>query len=67
MASWSRNLLRRRPPIRLREPDQFRLVAGATRESIDALFDAGGRIVRLVVHTRSRSLSTPARGAGDAT
>lgn len=60
MIDWVRNQLRRkRFVIRLREPAHFRLVTGANRESIEATFDAGGRIVELIVHTRSRSLRTP--------
>jgi hypothetical protein len=53
--------LRPRPRfIRLREPEMFRLVTGADRERIEATFDAGGRIVSLIVHTRSRSLRNDA-------
>jgi hypothetical protein len=60
MIEWVRNQLwRKRFVIRLREPAHFRLVTGASRESIEATFDAGGRIVELIVHTRSRSLRTP--------
>lgn len=59
MIAWIRNQLQgKRFIIRLREPDHFRLVTGAARESINATFDAGGRIVELIVHTRSRSLRT---------
>ena len=42
-------------------PERMLLFAGSDRESIDATFDAGRRIVQLIVHTRSQSLgaSTP--------
>ena len=46
-AFWAM-LLRRRSCIRLREPQQFRLITGADRERIDATFDPAGRIVSLV-------------------
>ena len=51
--AWMR---RRRRLIRLRPPQSMVLITGSDRESIDAVFDAGGRIVHLIVHTRLRSL-----------
>ena len=33
------------------------LFPGSNKESIDATFDEGGRIVQLIVHTRSKNLS----------
>lgn len=33
------------------------LFPGADRERIDATYDEGGRIVQLIVHTRSKSLA----------
>jgi len=57
--AWAKNLLPRRSPvIRLRMPSAMRLYPGSDHESIDATFDEGGRIVQLVVHTRSKSLNT---------
>jgi hypothetical protein len=56
MIAWARDLLRRRQPIRLRLPQSFALVTGSDRESIDATFDPGGRIIHLIVHTRLKSL-----------
>lgn len=58
MVAWLKRALPLRRLIRLREPDRFHLVTGADCERIDATFDAGGRIVSLTVHTRSRSLRT---------
>lgn len=37
----------------------MRLFPGSDHERIDATFDEGGRIVQLVVHTRSKSFNTP--------
>jgi hypothetical protein len=54
--AWVKDLLRRRQPIRLRLPQSFALITGSNRESIDATFDDGGRIVHLIVHTRLKSL-----------
>ena len=58
MIAWARDFLpRRRPPVvRLRMPDRMILFSGCDRESIDATYDEGGRMIQLIVHTRSRSL-----------
>ncbi len=57
MFAWVKDHLRhKRFVIRLREPERFRLFTGRDQERIDATFDAGGRIISLIVHTRSRSL-----------
>lgn len=52
-----RDFFRRKPPrrIRLPQPSMFILIRGADEERIDAQYDATGtRMLRLVVHTRSR-------------
>ena len=52
------NLLPRwRQIIRLRMPASMKLFAGSNHERIDATFDEGGRIVQLIVHTKSRSIA----------
>ena len=56
MIAWATAFLKRRPAIRLRNPQTFALVTGSNRESIDAIYDQGGRLVHLTVHTRIRSL-----------
>lgn len=56
MIAWALQILRRRPPIRLRQPQNLIIYTGANREAIDALFDEGGRLITLIVHTRIRSL-----------
>lgn len=56
MIAWATEFLKRRRPIRLRLPQSFALVTGSNRESIDAVFDSGGRLVHLIVHTRLSSL-----------
>jgi hypothetical protein len=56
MIAWASVFVKRRRAIRLRQPGSFVLVSGSDRESIDAVFDAGGRIVHLIVHTRIKSL-----------
>jgi hypothetical protein len=53
--AWNR-VFRRRQLIRLRPPQSMTLVTGSDRESISAVYDAGGRLVHLTVHTRLRSL-----------
>lgn len=56
--AWAKDFLpRRRPVIRLRMPGSMLLFPGSTKESIDATFDEGGRIVQLIVHTRSKNLN----------
>ncbi len=42
--------------VRLRMPDSMILFAGSDGERINATFDEGGRILQLIVHTRSQSL-----------
>lgn len=60
MIAWAEHLVRKaRRRIRLREPQRLTIVAGSDRESIDATFDEGNRLVHLIVHTRSASLARP--------
>lgn len=56
MIAWAIDLVKRRRPIRIRQPQNFVLFTDADREKIDATFDEGGRIVTLIVHTRLKSL-----------
>ena len=57
MVDWLKRVWGEQPRmIRLRQPARFQLVAGAETERIEATFDAGGRLLSLTVHTRSRSL-----------
>lgn len=57
--AWAKDFLpKRRPVIRLRMPGAMLLFRGSDRESIEATFDEGGRIVQMIVHTRSKSLNT---------
>jgi len=59
MISWATDWIRRnRAVIRLREPQSMTLFTGADREAIDAVYDAGQRLVHLTVHTRQRSLAS---------
>lgn len=44
--------------VRLRMPDSMVLFPGSDHESIDATFDEGGRILQLIVHTKSKALNT---------
>ena len=37
-------------------PSSTLLYTGSNQERIDAMFDEGGRIIQLIIHTRSRSL-----------
>ncbi|MCS6770978.1 MAG: hypothetical protein NZ740_03005 [Kiritimatiellae bacterium] len=61
MIAWSEQWLRIRRRIRLREPQFVSIVTGAPSERIDAEYDAGNRLVRLIIHTRSASLSSVRR------
>ncbi len=64
MIAWADQLLlRARRRIRLREPQVCAIITGAAVERIDAEYDAGNRLVRLVIHTRSASLEGPRRRA----
>lgn len=56
MIAWPSLFRKRRRAIRLRQPQSFALITGANREAIDATFDVAGRIIHLVVHTRTVSL-----------
>jgi hypothetical protein len=47
--------------IRLRQPQYCAIVTGAATERIDAEYDAGNRLIRLVIYTRSLALSAPSR------
>ena len=52
-----KHFLRPKPPkrIRLPQPSIFVLIRGADEERIDAEYDTTGtRMIRLVVHTRTR-------------
>jgi hypothetical protein len=60
MIAWAIDFLRRRPVIRLRMPQSTVIFTGADREAIDGVFDEGGRIVHLIIHTRIRTLGAPA-------
>jgi hypothetical protein len=42
-------------------PARMLLFPGSDQEAIDATFDAGGRIVQLIVHTKSKSLDRSSR------
>lgn len=57
MIAWPEQLLRIKRRIRLREPQVVAIVTGAAMERIDAEFDQGNRLVRLIIHTKSASLS----------
>lgn len=64
MIAFAEQIVRRvRQRIRLREPQFFAIVTGATCERIDAEYDAGNRLVKLIIHTRSFSLLSPRRRA----
>jgi len=47
---------RPRHVFRLPRPSGMILITGASREKIDAEFDSAHRLVRLIVHTRQKSL-----------
>lgn len=58
MIAWAEGWIRKtRTRIRLREPEKMTIVTGCARESIDATFDEGQRLIHLIVHTRHGSLS----------
>lgn len=58
MIAWADHLLKQaRRRIRLREPQVCAIITGAAVEKIAAEYDAGNRLVRLVIHTRQGSLS----------
>lgn len=58
MIAWADQMLKKaQRRIRLREPQTWVIHTGAPAEKIDAEFDAGNRLVRLIVHTRSESLA----------
>lgn len=60
MIAWAEGWIRKsRARIRLREPQKLTIVTGCDREAIAATFDEGNRLVHLIVHTRSASLSRP--------
>jgi hypothetical protein len=60
--AWADQLLMKaRRLIRLREPQCCAIVTGAAAERIDAEYDAGNRLIRLVIHTRSLALSAASR------
>jgi hypothetical protein len=42
--------------LRLPRPKGMILITGASREMIDARFDAANRMTHLIVHTRQKSL-----------
>ena len=57
MIAWAQEFMRRkRHLIRLRQPQSTTLITGSDREAIDAVYDAGQRLVHLIIHTRQRSL-----------
>ncbi len=62
MIAWADQLLMKaRRRIRLREPQFCAIVTGAATERIEAEYDAGNRLVRLVIHTRSAALAQTRR------
>lgn len=57
MIAWADRILKKaRQRIRLREPQNCTIFTGASAERIDAEYDAGNRLVRLIIHTRHISL-----------
>ncbi len=57
MIAWADQMLKKaRRRIRLREPQTCTIITGAASEKIDAEFDAGNRLIRLIIHTRQASL-----------
>ena len=50
-----------RRQIRLREPQSCAIITGAPAERIDAEYDEGNRLIRLVIHTRHGALARPRR------
>lgn len=57
MMAWAKAFIRRKNRvIRLRQPQSTTLVTGSDREAIDAVYDAGQRLVHLIIYTRQRSL-----------
>lgn len=57
MIAWAAEFLRpRKRMIRIREPQSFILHTNAPCEKIDAVFDPAGRIITLIVYTRTKSL-----------
>ena len=57
MIAWAQEFMRRKKRvIRLRQPQSTTLITGSDREAIDAVYDAGQRLVHLVIYTRQRSL-----------
>ncbi len=59
MIAWAQEFVRRKKRvIRLRQPQSTTLVTGSEREAIDAVYDAGNRLVHLIIYTRQRSLRT---------
>ncbi|HMP77180.1 MAG TPA: hypothetical protein PKE12_12865, partial [Kiritimatiellia bacterium] len=62
MIAWADQMLQKaRRRIRLREPQSCAIITGAPAERIDAEYDAGNRLIRLVIHTRHGSLARPRR------
>ena len=62
MLDFAKNFVPRwRRVIRLRMPSSMLLFPGSDHEAIDATFDEGGRIIQLIVHTKSKNLSRPSR------
>lgn len=60
MIAWADHLLQKaRRRIKLREPELMTIITGSAQEKIDATYDAGNRLVHLIVHTRHGSLSRP--------
>ncbi|MCZ7592978.1 MAG: hypothetical protein M5U15_12950 [Kiritimatiellae bacterium] len=58
MIAWADHILKKaRRQIRLREPQVCAIFTGAATERIDAEYDSGNRLIKLVIHTRQRSLS----------
>lgn len=45
----------------MREPQVCAIFTGAPTERIDAEYDSGNRLVKLIIHTKQRSLSTRRR------
>ena len=62
MIAWADQLLQKaRRRIRLREPQSCAIITGAPAEKIDAEYDPGNRLVRLIIYTRHGSLSKQRR------
>lgn len=58
MIAWADQIVQKaRRRIRLREPQVCAIFTGAATERIDAEYDSGNRLIKLVIHTRQRSLS----------